>query len=160
MEMVEVPLPAHRDRNDLKKPENRRFEGTADWEAEKECALMKRNISSLILVFILLLFWQGGRQWASMRRISCPRPRRFWYGCGSWERAAASGASAGNDGVTALGLCISVVLGLCLRFRWTGIRDWKNALPRYHCIPDDSHNCPLRRCLSSGLATASGVRCL
>ncbi len=33
-----------------------------------------------------------------MRRISCPRPRRFWYGCGSWERAAASGASAGNDG--------------------------------------------------------------
>ena len=93
---------------------------------------MKRNISSLILVFILLLFWQGAAMGINAAYI-LPSPTqilvRLWelrepllYCTGALHFRGAGAFACDFDGLESE----------------TG----KNALPCYHCIPDDSHNGP------------------
>ena len=96
---------------------------------------MKRNISSLILVFILLLFWQGAAMGINAAYI-LPSPTQILVRLWELREPVLLVHLPATMGVTALGLCISVVLGLLESE--TG----KNALPCYHCIPDDSHNGP------------------
>ena len=93
---------------------------------------MKRNISSLILVFILLLFWQGAAMGIHAAYI-LPSPTQILVRLWELRTPLFLVHLPATMGVTALGLCISVGLE-----SETG----KNALPRYHCIPDDSHNGP------------------
>ena len=88
---------------------------------------MKRNISSLILVFILLLFWQGAAMGINAAYI-LPSPTQILVRLWELREPLLLVHLPATMGVTALGLCISVVLGLFLRFRWTGIRDWKNVI--------------------------------
>ena len=102
---------------------------------------MKRNISSLILVFILLLFWQGAAMGIHAAYI-LPSPTQILVRLWELRTPLFLVHLPATMGVTALGLCISVVLGLLLAISMDWNPRLENALPRYHCIPDDSHNGP------------------
>ena len=116
---------------------------------------MKRNISSLILVFILLLFWQGAAMGINAAYI-LPSPTQTLVRLWELREPLLLVHLPATMGVTALGLCISVVLGLLLAISM----DWNPRLEKTLYHPRRFPQRPLRRCLSSGLATASGVRCL
>ena len=120
---------------------------------------MKRNISSLILVFILLLFWQGAAMGINAAYI-LPSPTQILVRLWELREPLLLVHLPATMGVTALGLCISVVLGLLLAISM----DWNPRLEKTLTLlslhPRRFPQRPLRRCLSSGLATASGVRCL
>ena len=103
---------------------------------------MKRNISSLILVFILLLFWQGAAMGINAAYI-LPSPTQILVRLWGLREPLLLVHLPATMGVTALGLCISVVLGLLLAISM----DWnprleKTLYPVIICIPDDSHNGP------------------
>ena len=70
---------------------------------------MKRNISSLILVFILLLFWQGAAMGINAAYI-LPSPTQILVRLWELREPLLLVHLPATMGVTALGLCISVVL--------------------------------------------------
>ena len=68
---------------------------------------MKRNISSLILVFILLLFWQGAAMGIHAAYI-LPSPTQILVRLWELRTPLFLVHLPATMGVTALGLCISV----------------------------------------------------
>ena len=116
---------------------------------------MKRNISSLILVFILLLFWQGAAMGIHAAYI-LPSPTQILVRLWELRTPLFLVHLPATMGVTALGLCISVVLGLLLAISM----DWKKRFTPLSLPPRRFPQRPLRRCLSSGLAMAFGARYL
>lgn len=103
---------------------------------------MKRNISSLILVFILLLFWQGAAMGINAAYI-LPSPTQILVRLWELREPLLLVHLPATMGVTALGLCIFRGAGaFACDFDGLESETGKNALPRYHCIPDDSHNGP------------------
>ena len=86
---------------------------------------MKRNISSLILVFILLLFWQGAAMGINAAYI-LPSPTQILVRLWELRTPLFLVHLPATMGVTALGLCISVVLGLLLAISM----DWNPRLEK------------------------------
>ena len=86
---------------------------------------MKRNISSLILVFILLLFWQGAAMGINAAYI-LPSPTQILVRLWELREPLLLVHLPATMGVTALGLCISVVLGLLLAISM----DWNPRLEK------------------------------
>ena len=86
---------------------------------------MKRNISSLILVFILLLFWQGAAMGINAAYI-LPSPTQLLVRLWELREPLLLVHLPATMGVTALGLCISVVLGLLLAISM----DWNPRLEK------------------------------
>ena len=86
---------------------------------------MKRNISSLILVFIPLLFWQGAAMGIHAAYI-LPSPTQILVRLWELRTPLFLVHLPATMGVTALGLCISVVLGLLLAISM----DWNPRLEK------------------------------
>ena len=86
---------------------------------------MKRNISSLILVFILLLFWQGAAMGINAAYI-LPSPTQILVRLWELREPLLLVHLPATMGVTALGLCIYVVLGLLLAISM----DWNPRLEK------------------------------
>lgn len=120
---------------------------------------MKRNISSLILVFILLLFWQGAAMGINAAYI-LPSPTQILVRLWELREPLLLVHLPATMALPRWDFAFPWCWGFCLRFRWTGIRDWKKRFTPLSLHPRRFPQRPLRRCLSSGLATASGVRCL
>ena len=112
---------------------------------------MKKHLPSVILAVVLLLLWQGIAMIIDAAYI-LPSPTQICVRLWELREPLFLVHLPATMKVTAIGLLISIVLGILLAVVMDANEKVERAL--YPSLP-----LPLRLCSSSGLAIPSGVRC-